>query len=255
MSENSSNNPTPPVAPRASLWRRLSYVLPLSLWVSVTFVASQFAVVWLFRVLGMAGISFGSWSQNLFAITVGIVIYATMFALLIGGPWLIWRRWPSLRTLGIHRLISWLDIGLSLSGTVVYFIAAALVTWLVSIYIPSVDLGQPQSTGIVAPRGIELALTFVLLVVVGPFVEELVFRGYLYGKLRAYGVPFLISALVVSVLFAAAHLQWNVAINVFVLSLVMCVAREVSGSIWPSILMHVIKNGIAFYLLFVLQVV
>ena len=45
--------------------------------------------------------------------------------------------------------------------------------------------------------------------------------------------------------------QWAVMIDTFVLSLVMCVMREHTGAIWITILMHMAKNGLAFYLLFV----
>ena len=65
----------------------------------------------------------------------------------------------------------------------------------------------------------------------------------------------IISILLVSLLFGIVHLQWNVGVNVFAMSIVMCLMREITGTIHAGILMHMLKNGIAFYLLFVLGVV
>jgi membrane protease YdiL (CAAX protease family) len=54
-----------------------------------------------------------------------------------------------------------------------------------------------------------------------------------------------------SVLFGLIHGQWNVGVDVFVLSMVACSLREVTGSIWAGILLHMLKNALAFYIIFV----
>ncbi|MCZ6901364.1 MAG: CPBP family intramembrane metalloprotease, partial [Rickettsia endosymbiont of Ixodes persulcatus] len=101
-------------------------------------------------------------------------------------------------------------------------------------------------------------VAFVMLVVLAPVGEELLFRGYLYGKLRK-SAPIWLAVLATSLTFGLAHLwtggegplQWAVAVDTFVLSLVMCSVREYTGAIWITIFMHMAKNGLAFYLLFV----
>ena len=47
------------------------------------------------------------------------------------------------------------------------------------------------------------------------------------------------------------HGQWNVGINVFAMSIVLCVMREITGSIYSGILLHMLKNMLAFYLLYI----
>jgi membrane protease YdiL (CAAX protease family) len=89
-----------------------------------------------------------------------------------------------------------------------------------------------------------------MLIIVAPVAEEVLFRGYLYGKLRK-SVPVWAAIGIVSVLFGSIHGQWNVAIDVFALSIVLCVLREITGSIWAGILLHMVKNGLAFYILFI----
>ncbi|OYW41821.1 hypothetical protein B7Z28_02090 [Candidatus Saccharibacteria bacterium 32-45-3] len=96
----------------------------------------------------------------------------------------------------------------------------------------------------------ELVLVFVGLVVLPPIFEEIIFRGYLYGRVRLWW-RFVPTALLTSVMFGVVHGQWNVGIDVFILSLVMCYVREKFDSIWPSIIMHMLKNGLAYFLLFI----
>jgi membrane protease YdiL (CAAX protease family) len=60
------------------------------------------------------------------------------------------------------------------------------------------------------------------------------------------------SSLLVSLLFGVVHLQWNVGVNVFALSIVLCSLREITGTIYAGILLHMLKNGVAFWLLYVM---
>ena len=64
--------------------------------------------------------------------------------------------------------------------------------------------------------------------------------------------------IVTSLAFGAAHLwggpgsplQWAVAIDTMVLGVILALLREYTGAVWASVLVHALKNGIAFYLLF-----
>ena len=91
------------------------------------------------------------------------------------------------------------------------------------------------------------------LVIIAPIMEELLFRGWLYGKLRLK-IPKVAAIVTTSLLFGLVHMQWNVGVNVFAMSVVLCALREVTGTIYAGILTHMIKNGVAFYLLFVLGI-
>jgi membrane protease YdiL (CAAX protease family) len=97
-------------------------------------------------------------------------------------------------------------------------------------------------------------MAFIALVIIAPIAEEVLFRGYLYGKLRSHA-SVLVATLLTSALFGAVHMQWNVAIDTFILSLAMCYLRELTGTIWAGTLVHMIKNGLAFTLIFIVQIV
>lgn len=248
MLEKSSAN-QPPLLKR--LFGKFAVIALLTIWLAVaTFVASSLAYL-LFLGIGLVTPYEAVFTENVRTALQGTVVYAFLLALFVGTPKLLRRHKNWLELLGIQRLVSWLDIGLSLAGLVFYFIAAGVVMYVVSLWFPIVDIDQVQETGVASPFGYERMLVFLLFVIIAPVVEELIFRGYLYGTLRRYGVSFVTTTIVVSVLFGLAHGQWNVGINVAVMSVFMCITREVSGAIWPSMLIHIMKNGIAFYLLFV----
>ncbi|HKQ68833.1 MAG TPA: CPBP family intramembrane glutamic endopeptidase [Polyangiaceae bacterium] len=87
----------------------------------------------------------------------------------------------------------------------------------------------------------------VLLVaagLVGPVVEEMFFRGALFKGLRREHTDAL-TVVGVSLLFAAAHRDLRSFVPDMMGALVMGYLRLVSGSLWPSILLHVAFNAVA----------
>jgi len=101
--------------------------------------------------------------------------------------------------------------------------------------------------------GGERVVAFILLVVIAPIAEEIVFRGFLYGKLRI-AAPKWLAILIISFLFGLIHFQWNVGISVFAMSVVSCTLREITGTIYAGTLVHMINNGVAFFLVYVLGI-
>ena len=160
--------------------------------------------------------------------------------------------------IGLRGLPTWTDIGLALVGFIVYALVASVLIGIFENF-PWFDSEQEQDVGF-GPvlGGGDLLIAFLTLVVVAPIAEEIIFRGWLYGKLRqrfslvvVNGVGMALSILLVSLLFGIVHLQWNVGVNVFAMSLVLCGMREITGTIHSGILLHMLKNGLAFYLLYV----
>lgn len=126
---------------------------------------------------------------------------------------------------------------------------------------PHLDLSQKQDLGIdTTATGGALAPMFVALVLIPPVVEELIMRGFLFTNLRAR-LSFVWSAVIVSVLFGLAHITqtdnglfWSGAVSFFMLSMVLCYLREKTGSLWASIGVHMLQNGLAFAFLYIWKV-
>lgn len=231
--------------------KQVAYALGLPAWVLFSFFFAQAVVLGGLWVLQQAKVSFDSFDEIIFNSLVGAIVYALAIFIVIGVPWYVKKRATSKKELGVHRLPTWMDIVWAPAGLITYFILTALAAAFAMNFLPFVDYQQAQETGF---DGIgtqyEFALAFISLVVVAPIAEELLFRGYLFGKLRKH-VKLWVAILITSLLFGLVHFQWNVGIDTFVLSIVLCLLRVVSGSLWPAILLHMLKNGIAYYFLFV----
>ncbi len=110
---------------------------------------------------------------------------------------------------------------------------------------------------VVASAGTEILkmpfwLAFLLMAVYAPVVEELVFRGIVYGGYKQSGTVWK-SALLSALIFGALHMNFNQAPYAIVLGLVFALLVEATGSLWAGILFHVIFNGNTVCLLFLAQ--
>lgn len=144
------------------------------------------------------------------------------------------------------------QLGTAAAAFAVYLPLSIMLLAVVSQLVP-INVDEAQDVGFANLAGIEVPLTFLVLVILTPIAEELLFRGVIFTGFRNK-MPFWLAAILVSLLFALAHWQPNVAIDVFAMSLISCYIREKSGSLWPSIYLHVFKNALAFILLFVVKV-
>ena len=226
-------------------------VLILPIWVFVSFYVSQVLVKGLVWLLGMVPIPIVTINQTVSNTIIAALLYIFTLVLAIGLPWLVYKRHTSRDDIGLARLPSWTDILITPAGLVIYFICSSVLILLATNVLPWLDINQVQDTGFrQLNMRYEYILAFTTLVVIAPIAEEILFRGYLYGKLKRF-VPVWAAILVTSVLFGFIHGAWNLAIDTFALSVVLCLLRESTGSIWASILLHMAKNGIAFYILFI----
>lgn len=223
----------------------------LPTWVFTGFLLSQLLVAGVLLVIDAIGVNVPASDDAVFNTVIAAGVYVLTLGIVIGGPWLVRRKQTSKVDLGLSRLPSWMDILLSPAGFIIYLLFSALLVWGVASVVPGFNTNQVQEIGFQnLSQQYQYLLAFLTLIVIAPIAEEIVFRGYLYGKLRKH-VPLWIAMLITSVLFGAVHGQWNVGLDTFALSIVMCSLREVTGSIWAGVLLHMTKNSIAFYFLFI----
>lgn len=180
----------------------------------------------------------------------GGLIYAAVLLVVVLPIWIRRGKGYVARLLGIDkrpgRSIWWLPF---LLWTV--YMAATIVAAVLASYLPWVDSEQAQDVGFDnLTQPIEYLVAFIALVVIPPVAEELLFRGYLFGRLRER-LGFWVTTIAVSIVFGIVHMQWNVGIDVAVLSVFLCYLRERTGTIWASMVLHAIKNGLAYFLLFI----
>lgn len=227
----------------------LGIVLPL--WVLGSFVLVQIVLGFVLNGLSALGVSFEGANEAVVSTIVGGIIYVLTITMVIGLPWLMKKYQTSRKDLGLEQQPRWFDFLLAPAGFIVYIILSAILLFLATQYLTFIDFDEAQDTGFnLLRQPFEYVLAFLMLVVIAPVAEEVLFRGYLFGKLQKH-VPIWVAILLTSGLFAFVHGAWNVGIDVFALSIVLCLLRVVSKSLWPSIFLHMIKNALAFYLLFI----
>lgn len=254
------------VVTKKSLLKTFCLIVLLLVFVGATTVVSQLLVGYIMVfILGPTN----------FARTIPMAIYsalsyilATVFVVVV--PRKIYRRWVLKDTsargkgelkkeIGLTGLPTWTDLGLAPIAFIVSLLLAAGLVWLFSLF-PWFNAEEVQSVGFnTYTAGLDRIIAFIVLVVIAPIFEEIIFRGWLYGRIRkmlsgkmAEIAGIILANFLVSLLFGIVHLQWNVGVNVFALSVVLCALREITGTIHAGIITHMIKNGVAFYLLYVL---
>ena len=128
-----------------------------------------------------------------------------------------------------------------------YFIFAALFHLILYLF----DWRQsPSSSELLF--GSEILLTFVGLAIVAPIIEEIIFRGYFYAKLRqrhkfwpAFGIS--------GSIFTVIHIFSQGIIPlpfIFVAAFFMTRAFEKTRNLWISIIIHFLHNAHIFLFLY-----
>ena len=91
-----------------------------------------------------------------------------------------------------------------------------------------------------------------LIVVIAPLSEEIFFRGFLFRGMRN-GMPAVIAALLTSAIWGLFHYTgpetWGVVVQITVFGLWLSWLYERTGSIYPTIAVHMVNNAIAFTIL------
>ena len=198
----------------------------LGAWGSFGVTIIQFLVYWIFSFLS-ADFQV-SWVMALY----DAVMYVVAFLIVAFVPGILIRKWRTRREeLGLTGAPTWKDIGLAMAGFVIYFVCSGVLTSVFRNMFEWFNVNEAQDVGFNNVMGApDLLVAFVALVIVAPVAEELIFRGWIYGKMRkVVNAP--VAILLVSVLFGVMHGQWNVAVDVFMMSVILCFMRELTGTV------------------------
>lgn len=238
--------------PKEKPLKKILAVISYPAWLILAFLLAQVPIV-------IINIIFKDFlSNNIYKFIILTIFYALFIFLLIFAPHKFFKKaLPSRKELGLKGTPTWTDILLAVVGFVAYILLSFILSKIFELF-PFFDANQEQELMYsYVPGGIERILVLISLAFIPPIAEEIAFRGWLYPKLKnkiSGKKSKIISIIIVSILFGFMHGQWNVGVGVFAMSVVACLMRELTGTIYSSILMHMIANNIAFYLLFVMHV-
>ncbi len=232
-----------------------AFTIVIALWTSVAFISAQVAASLVLLVVTAAFPVVGSINQNVMVGVFAALAYTLALLAAVYIPMLV-RIGTTKSELGIGRAIQWKDLGYTLLSIVPYLLLSVSLVVIFKLLWSSIDTEQAQEipfSDLYLP--IHYIVAFITLVVMAPVAEELLFRGYLLGKLKAKINPYA-AVVISSLVFGAMHLpakdiQWAVGIDTFALGLVLGYLRIKTDSVWSGILLHATKNAVAFYFLFI----
>lgn len=92
----------------------------------------------------------------------------------------------------------------------------------------------------------------IFTIFIGPVVEEIFFRGFLYPAAKKNLGPVL-GVILTSVLFAGLHGNFAAFLPIFVLGLLLIYVYEKTGSLISSITVHVLHNSAMLSLVFIFK--
>lgn len=93
-----------------------------------------------------------------------------------------------------------------------------------------------------SPSITHLSLSILMACIAAPLVEEFLFRGYMYGTIRRLTNP-VFAAVIVGALFAVVHGNLPALLPLWVFSILLCLAYELTGCLWVSVGIHVFFNA------------
>lgn len=97
-----------------------------------------------------------------------------------------------------------------------------------------------------------ISILLFQIILFGPLAEELFFRGFLYNLIRQkYG--FVVSALIVSSIFAMLHKTPQEVFPLFILSITLCYVYERIQNIASPILFHILHNTLSISFLLAIR--
>lgn len=186
-----------------------------------------------------------------------VAVMGLQYVLFSGvGLFFIWRRIRArderkLRILGLRapKLLRLIGEGIGgygvlvlLLGTLSYTSSGGQMPGLTSL----AQTGERLIMASSSPAS-RVAL-FILVCLIAPLLEELIFRGFVYPGLRR-GMTFMGAALASALLFALMHMNVEALASIGLIGVVLAVLYERTRSVVPCIVCHALNNTLVFFLL------
>lgn len=185
------------------------------------------------------------------ALSTDIPMVLVVYVRLIRPGALTWQD-LGLRPLPLDYVLR-MGLATGLAGLVIIDIIGSL---LAQIGLRPNQLDQFQF--VLSEGPLAFGLLLIAAAVIAPFVEELFFRGFLFGVYRRRQ-PRWLAYILSGVLFTVLHLEPNrmnltqmagLSVGIFLLALILAWLYEHTGSLYPGILAHAVNNATGLILFY-----
>ncbi len=219
------------------------------------------------------------WRHIIGVVLVGIMLGILLSGVALGVPWLLGiplseSAQGGISTVGLYLGMalgvglvvikragaSWRDVGFrpvsvrTLLTMIPVLILLLVANFVISLALVAVfgEIRNPQEEAL-APGGRLSQETFLWLfpgvAIVGPIVEEILFRGLLYPYLRTRMRVF-VAVVLTAALFSVVHVFPILLLPLFVAGLALTLVTERYDSIIPAIVLHGLFNGLNLAVLY-----
>ena len=197
--------------------------------------------LWIFMPFVVDLFGFNDMQYNMFAYTVGFAVLSLSMSRFLRESFdVFWDNFmASMKAIGVNIIL--------------YYVTQYAITLALLLVLPSVENPNTEAVGMAV--AINSKVMKFIAVVLAPIVEEILFRGIVFGTIA--GKNKTAAYIVSTVLFAAYHLWSYLFAGVdFILILLYSIeyvpgavffakSYDESGNIWTPILMHAVMNYVA----------
>ncbi len=216
-------------------------------------------------------------SVLLAGVTIGLFFAGVFVARRLG-----WKADYSLVHLGLARPRDGFPVGLGLGVIVGFgaFVMSVIVGVISAVTLRSLGysaenaaqepLMRALSDWMSSSPALAIPTAYLVVAIIGPAVEELVFRGAIFGGLYRLAtsllgkplgaetgetniawLPFAIAAILSSAAFAVLHLSPVIIVGIFLLAVILCALYSYTESLIPTIAAHTTFNSITVTILLI----
>lgn len=181
---------------------------------------------------------------------IGVIVYA--FILIMIWVFTVRKYHVSWSALGIRRIPGWYYAAFIPIVLGMYSAVAIISAIIIQLFFGGVA-DNPQLKGITGGQGFSWTTLIIALItssIAAPVVEELFFRGMLYGLLRTRW-NIVAAALVSGALFSAAHGIPLILASIFVVGMTLAVVYEKTKSTLATMMLHSAFNSIGVLYIFI----
>ena len=181
-------------------------------------------------------------SQEIFSNSMGLMVFtAFVVTILFLAIFFLCRKKNMAEEVNFRKAKVPTVLVSAVIGICCYFCTVGALSFLPESIITSYG---SASNGLMSQS---LVLAILGNVVAAPILEEIIFRGLIFDRLRK-GMPVVLAAILASICFGLAHGQIVWVCYTFVIGLILCYIMHKSNSILPSIAAHMGMNGFSTWL-------
>ena len=116
---------------------------------------------------------------------------------------------------------------------------------LISMVFPISDYIEKLAEFVQFDTPLYALLLILATVIIAPFCEEVLFRGFLQQFLENHWKDITKAILITSMFFAAFHMNPGWIIQIYLLGIILGYLAWKTGSIFPGLILHSLNNGLA----------